>query len=103
MCLPDQHRVSLIYFPINFDSNTSLSLPPPLGLYISNLILGLLLADVAINLHKAFKCEVPSSLEAFMDTATTASGARAAASLALLVLALFVLCLKVIMLLAEEY
>jgi hypothetical protein len=40
-------------------------------LYISNLILGLLQADVAINLHIASKCEVPSSLEDFVDTATT--------------------------------
>jgi hypothetical protein len=72
-------------------------------LYTSNLILGLLLADVAINLCKASKCKVPSSFKDFVDMATTASSARAAASLALLALALFVLCLTAIMLLAEEY
>ena len=33
VCLPDQRQVSLIYFHINFDSTTSWSLPPPLGLY----------------------------------------------------------------------
>jgi hypothetical protein len=38
-----------------------------------------------------------------MDTATTASGARAAALTVFLALALFVLCLTAIMLLAEEY
>jgi hypothetical protein len=52
--------------------------------------------------HKT-KNQPPLTVNFFGDTATTASGARAAASLALLVLALFVLCLKVIMLLAEEY
>ncbi len=38
-----------------------------------------------------------------MDKLTTASGARAAAFMAFLALALFVLCLTVIMSLAEEY
>ena len=79
VCLPDQHQVSLIYFSINFDSNASWSLQPLLGLYIYNLILGLLLADVAINLHKSSKCKVPSRSKDFVDTATTTSGARAVA------------------------
>jgi hypothetical protein len=72
-------------------------------LYIYNLISSLLLVDVAINLHKSSKCKVPSSFKDFLDMATTASGARAATFTAFLVLALFVLCLTVIMLLAEEY
>ncbi len=38
-----------------------------------------------------------------MDTATTASGTRAATSLVLLALALYILCLTAIMLLAVEY
>jgi hypothetical protein len=46
-------------------------------LYIYNLILVLLLADVAINLHKSSECKVPSRSKDFVDTATTASGARA--------------------------
>jgi hypothetical protein len=103
VCLPDQRRVSHIYFPIYFDSNASSSLPPPLGLYIYNLISSLLLVDVAINLHKSSECKVPISFKDFVDTATTASGARAATFMAFLLLALFVLCLMVIMLLAEEY
>jgi hypothetical protein len=48
-------------------------------LYIYNLILGLLLADVAINLHDFSECEVLSSSKDFVDTATTASGTRAVA------------------------
>ncbi len=79
VCLPDQHQVSLIYFPSDFDSNASWSSPPLLGLYIYNLILGLLLADVAINLHDFSECKVPSRSKDFVDTATTASGARAVA------------------------
>jgi hypothetical protein len=63
----------------------------------------LLLVDVAINLHKSSKCKVPSSFKDFMDMATTASGAGAAAFMAFLALELFVLCLMVIMPLAEEY
>ncbi len=90
VCLPDQCWVSLICAPINFDSNTSWSLLPPLGLYIYNLILGLLLADVAINLCNSSKWEVPSSFKDFVDMATTASGARAASFTAFLALALFV-------------
>lgn len=39
------------------------------GLYIYNLISGLLLADVAINLHESSDCEVPSSFKDFVDTA----------------------------------
>jgi hypothetical protein len=103
VCLPDQRRVSHIHFHIFFDSNASWSSPPPLGLYIYNLISSLLLVVVAINLHKSSKCKVPSSFKDFVDTATTASIARAAAFMAFFVLALFVLCLMVIMLLAEEY
>jgi hypothetical protein len=71
-------------------------------LYIFKLISGLLLADVAINLHKSFKC-VPSSFKDFVHMATTACGARAAAFTVFLALVLFVLCLMAIMLLAEEY
>ncbi len=59
--------------------------------------------DIAINLHESSKCEVPSSLKDFVDMATTASGAGAAAFMAFFALALFVLCLMAIMLLAEEY
>ncbi len=66
---------------------------------IYNLILGLLLADIAINLHKFSECEVPSSFKDFVDMATTASGAGAAAFMAFLA----VLYLMVIMSLAEEY
>ncbi len=68
-------------------------------MYFYNLISGLLLADVAINLHKSSKCKVPSSFKDFMDTATTASGARAATFKAFLA----VLCLMAIVSLAEEY
>jgi hypothetical protein len=69
-------------------------------LYIYNLILGILLADIAINLHKSSdKCKVPSSFKDFVDTATAGD----AAFIAFLVLALFVLCLTAITLLAEEY
>jgi hypothetical protein len=60
-------------------------------------------ADIAINLHESSECTVPSSCKDFMDTATTASGARAAAFMAFLALALFKLCFMAIMLLAEEY
>ncbi len=77
---------------------------PPLGLYIYNLILGLLLADITINLHESSDgCKELSSFKEFMDTATTASGTEAAAFTAFLVLAFFVLCLTAIMSLAEEY
>jgi hypothetical protein len=48
-------------------------------LYIYNLILGLLLADVAINLHESSECKVPSRSKDFVDTATTTSGASAVA------------------------
>jgi hypothetical protein len=73
-------------------------------LYIYNLILGLLLVDMAINLHESSdKCEVLSSFKDFVDTAITASGARAAAFTVFLALAFFVLCLTAIMSLAEEY
>jgi hypothetical protein len=68
-----------------------------------NLISGLLLADVAINLHKSSKCEVPSSFNDFVDMATTASSAGATAFVAFLALARFILCLMAIVLLAEEY
>jgi hypothetical protein len=73
-------------------------------LYIYNLILGLLLVDIAINLHESSdKCEVLSSFEDFVDTATTASGTAAAAFTVFLAVAFFVLCLTAIMPLAEEY
>jgi hypothetical protein len=73
-------------------------------LYIYNLILGLLLADVSINLHKSSdECEVLSRFKDFVDTATTASGGGATAFTAFLVLAFFILCLTAIMPLAEEY
>jgi hypothetical protein len=42
-------------------------------------------------------------LQGFVDTATTASGAGAAAFTTFLALTLFVLCLMAIMMLAEEY
>jgi hypothetical protein len=73
-------------------------------LYIYNLILGFLLADIAINLHKSSdKCKVLSSFKDFVDTATTASGAGAAAFTVFLASAFFVLCLTAIMSLAEDY
>jgi hypothetical protein len=68
-------------------------------LNIYNLISGLLLADITINLHKFFDCKVLSSFKDFVDRATTASGAGAAAFMAFLA----VLCLTAIMSLAEEY
>jgi hypothetical protein len=68
-------------------------------LYIYNLISGLLLMNIAINLHKSSKCGVPSSLKDLVDTATTASGAGAAALTAFL----GVWCLMAIMSLAEKY
>ncbi len=77
VCLCDQRQVSLIYVPINFDSNASWSSPPPLGLYVYNLISGLLLANVAINLWKSSECKLPSSFKDFADTAATTSSARA--------------------------
>jgi hypothetical protein len=46
---------------------------------------------------------VPSSFKDFVDTATTTSGARAAAFIEFLTLELFVLCLTAIILLAEEF
>jgi Mn2+/Fe2+ NRAMP family transporter len=70
-----------------------------LGCYIYNLISGLLLADVAINLHKSSKCEVPSSFKDLVDVATTTSGTGADVFTVFLV----VLCLTAIMSLAEEY
>jgi hypothetical protein len=73
-------------------------------MYINNLILGLLLEDVAINLHESSnECKVLSSFEDFVDTATTASGAGAAAFTAFLALMFYVLCFTAIMSLAEEY
>jgi len=39
------------------------------GLYIYNLISGLLIADVAINLHESHGCELPSSFKDFVDEA----------------------------------
>ncbi len=48
-------------------------------MYIYNLILGLLLAYVAINLHNFSECKVLSSSKDVVDTATTAIGARAVA------------------------
>jgi tyrosine-specific transport protein len=54
------------------------------GLYIFNLISGLLLADVAINLHESSECEVPSSFKDFVDSALqseVAGTAMAGASL----------------------
>jgi hypothetical protein len=72
-------------------------------LYIYNLISGLLLVDIATNLHESSECKVLSSFKDFLDTATTASGGGAAAFAGFLVLALFILCLVAIMSLAEEY
>jgi tyrosine-specific transport protein len=49
-----------------------------------NLISGLLLADVAINIHESSECEVPSSFKDFVDTALqseTAGTLTAGASL----------------------
>jgi hypothetical protein len=68
-------------------------------LNIYNLITGLLLADIAINLHKFSECKVLSSFKDFVDAATTASGAGAAAFMAFLA----VLCLTAIMSLAKEF
>ncbi len=68
-------------------------------MYIYILILGLLLADVAINLHESSKCGVPSSFKDLVDMVTTASGTGAAAFTAFLV----VLLLRAIMSLDEEY
>jgi hypothetical protein len=48
-------------------------------LNIYNLILGVLQANIAI---KFSECEVPSSFKDFVNTATTASGAGAAAFMA---------------------
>ncbi len=77
---------------------------PTLGLYIYNLILGLLMVDVSINLHESSnECKELSSFKDFVDTATTTSGIRAAAFTGFLALAFFVLCLTAIMPLAEEY
>ena len=55
-----------------------------IGMYFYNLISGLLLADVAINLHESSDCEVPSSFKDFVDTALqseTAGNIMAGASL----------------------
>lgn len=54
------------------------------ALYIYNLISGLLLMDVSINLHESSECEVPSSFKDFVDTALkseTAGTVMAGASL----------------------
>jgi hypothetical protein len=57
-------------------------------MYIYNIILGLFLANIAINLHESSnKCEVLSSFKDFVDTATTASGTEAAAFTVFLALA----------------
>ncbi len=72
-------------------------------MYIYNLISGLLLADVAINIHESSKCKVLSSFKDFVDMATTASSAGAAAFTAFMALVLFILYLTAIMFLAEEY
>jgi hypothetical protein len=72
-------------------------------LYIYNLILGFLLVEVAISLHKTSECEVPSSCKDFVGMATTAISTGAAAFMVILKLGLLVLCLMAIMLLAEEY
>ena len=53
-------------------------------MYIYNLISGLLLADVAINLHESSDCEVPASFKDFVDEALkseTAGNTMAIASL----------------------
>jgi hypothetical protein len=53
--------------------------------------------DVTINLHQSSEeCEALSSFKDFMDTATTASGAGAAAFTEFLALAFFLLCLMAI-------
>ncbi len=88
------------YFSIYFDSNASWSLPPPLGLYIYNLISSLLLVDIAMNLHKSSKSRCQAALRTLW---TWPPLPAAAAFTAFLVLAFFVLCLTVIMSLAEEY
>lgn len=55
------------------------------GLYLYNLISGLLIVDVAINLHENSDCEVPSSFKEFVDHALpgsdVAGNVMAAASL----------------------
>ncbi|KAL3800989.1 hypothetical protein ACHAWO_007098 [Cyclotella atomus] len=55
------------------------------GIYLYNLISGLMLAEVAINLHETSDCEVPSSFKDFADCAmadsTSAGNAIGAASL----------------------
>jgi hypothetical protein len=61
--------------------------------------MGLLLVEIAINLHKSSKCKVPSSFKVLVDMATNTSGAGATAFTAFLA----VLCLTAIMSLAEEY
>jgi hypothetical protein len=66
-------------------------------LYIYSLILGILLVDVAINLHESSKGKVPSSFKDLVDMATTTSGAGAAAFTAFLE----VMCLMAIMSLEE--
>jgi hypothetical protein len=68
-------------------------------LYIYNLISGLLLAEVAINIHEFSKCEVPSSFKDLVDTATTTSSTGAVTFTVLLAF----LCLTASMLLAEKY
>jgi len=40
-----------------------------IGLYIYNLVSGLMIADVAINLHESSDCDVPSSFKDFADCA----------------------------------
>ena len=54
------------------------------GIYLYNLVSGLMLADVAINLHETSDCEIPSSFKDFADCAmqdSTAGNAIGAASL----------------------
>jgi tyrosine-specific transport protein len=46
-----------------------------IGLYLYNLISGLLLADVAIKLHESSDCEVPSSFKDFADAAMKSEAA----------------------------
>lgn len=63
---------------------TLLNLHSSTGLYLYNLISGLLLADVAIKLHESSECEVPASFKDFADAAMkseTAGNAIGAASL----------------------
>ena len=66
---------------------TNIIHPSPLsltGLYFYNLISGLILADVAIELHESSECEVPSSFKDFSDAAMksgTAGNVIGAASL----------------------